>query len=182
MAGRHSPERSGLQSGQTLKSYHVGVSSHHPRGLFFSTLTLTLTLTHFLMGPIGLIGPIRLISQGQFHHIDNGTTDGSDGKESQATPRRHNTDNESHQTGEGRHRRLHNTRERHHGKSDVGHVVEKTAYEAMAYLTPDQHDGKHTDEIRGDDGQSNANYDITRLHLHQHQWVGAMPPVWKGLW
>ena len=55
-------------------------------------------------------------------------------------------------------------RESHHGQRDIRHIIEEAAQETIAYLPLDEGHRQHTDDVGRDDGQQDANDDITLLH------------------
>jgi hypothetical protein len=98
------------------------------------------------------------------NQINYGAADGGYGEEAKSAPGGNDAYGQSYYAREGRHSGFNYAGECHHGQSNVGHVVQKTAHVAIAYLAPDKQHGQHANHIGGDDGQQYADDDGAVIH------------------
>ena len=97
--------------------------------------------------------------------IDDEATEEGDGKEPQTVPCGKETDHEgddSCKRGEGA---LNDGREGHHGKGDVGHIIEETAQKGVADGALDEQHGQDTNQVRDQNRQKDIKDGAILFHL-----------------
>ena len=85
--------------------------------------------------------------------IDDDAADEGDWKESQPEPCGNEASHEGDDSCKGGEGGLNDGREGHHGKGDVGHVIEETAQEGVADWTFDEQHGQDTNQVRDQNRQ-----------------------------
>ena len=103
--------------------------------------------------------------QERVDEIDDDATDDGNRKESQSKPCGNEADDEGDDSCEWGEGGLDDGREGHHGKGDIGHVIEETAQEGVVDGTLDEQHGQDANQVRDQNRQQDVEDRAILFHL-----------------